>query len=283
MHSSLRTKKRVRKLARIILTFSVLQILAVTIFIPFLYTVLWSLVDPGTGWSYTSLFPRRLSFYHWIYQFTYTQVMEGLLNGFIIASWTTLLTFLVALPTAYALGRLEIPGKEALKVFVLLPMVLPGMAIAMFLGRILFFLGLSQTFAGVVIGHIFMNLPFMIRVLAVSFESIPQDVVEVSAVLGANRLQRLREIYLPLIVPGFFAAGLNTFISSLEEFDISFIIGQPKIPTISTILFASMGTNFVKTQVSVNSLLLIIPNFILLFVIERVLKQDYLGAALGKL
>ena len=283
MDSSLRTKRKLRKITRIILTFFVIELLVVAIFIPFVYTVLWSLVDPETGWSYTSLFPQRLSFYHWIYQFTYTEVMEGLFDGFVIASWTTLLTFLVALPTAYALGRLEIPGKEALKIFVLLPMVLPGMAIAMFLGRILFFLGLSQTFAGIVIGHIFMNLPFMIRVLTVSFEGIPQDVVEVSAVLGANRFQRLREIYLPLIVPGFFAAGLNTFISSLEEFDISFIIGQPRIPTISTILFASMGTNFIKTQVSVNSLLLIIPNFILLFLIERVLKQDYLGASLGKL
>ncbi|MCI1964922.1 MAG: ABC transporter permease subunit [Oscillospiraceae bacterium] len=283
MDSTLRTKKKLRKITKIILTFFVLQILFVAIFIPFCYTILWSLVDPEVGWSYTSLFPQRLSFYHWIYQFTYTQVMQGLINGFIIASWTTMLTFLVALPTSYALGRIEIPGKEALKIFVLLPMVLPGMAIAMFLGRILFYLGLSQTYAGVILGHVFMNLPFMIRVLTVSFEGIPQDVVEVSAVLGANRFQRFREVYLPLIIPGFFAAGLNTFISSLEEFDISFIIGQPKIPTISTILFSSMGTNFVKTQVSVNSLLLIIPNFILLFLIERVLKQDYLGASLGKL
>lgn len=272
-----------KKAVKIILTFFAAKILILTIALPFAYTILWSLVDPDTGWSYQSLFPQKLSFYHWWYQFEYTQVAEGLANGFVIASLTTLFTFVIAAPTAYALGRMEIRSREALKIIVLMPMVLPGMAIAMFLGRILFYMGLSQTYTGIIIGHIFMNLPFMIRVLTVSFEGISQDIIDAGAGLGANKMQRFKELLLPLIAPGFLAAGLHTFIASLEEFDISFIIGQPRIPTISTILYASMGQSFVKTQVSVNALLLIIPNFILLFLIERVLKQDHVGASLGKM
>ena len=272
-----------RKAVRLVLTFIALKFLILSIALPFAYTILWSLVDPEVGWSYQSLFPTKLSFFHWWYQFEYTQVAQGLMNGFLIASITTLCTFIIAAPTAYALGRMEIKRREALKIIVLMPMVLPGMAIAMFLGRILFYMGLSQTYTGIVIGHIFMNLPFMIRVLTVSFEGISQDVIDAGAGLGANKAQRFRELLLPLIAPGFLAAGLHTFISSLEEFDISFIIGQPRIPTISTILYASMGQSFVKTQVSVNALILIIPNFLLLFLIERVLKQDHVGASLGKM
>jgi putative spermidine/putrescine transport system permease protein len=283
MSSAFQKEKRTKKVIKIIATIILINILFVSIFIPFVYTVLWSLVDPEVGWSYTSVFPQKLSLYHWIHQFKYTQVVKGLINGAIIASLTTIFTFIIALPTSYALGRMDIKGKEAIKIIILLPMMLPGMAIALFLGRILYYMGLSQTYCGIVTGHIFMSLPFMIRVLSVSFEAISQDIIDASSVLGADRWKRFKEVYFPLIIPGFFAAGFYTFINSLVEFDISYIIGQPAIPTISTILYASMGTTFVKTQVSVNAMLLIIPNFILLFVVEHVLKEDHAGAALGKI
>jgi putative spermidine/putrescine transport system permease protein len=72
-------------------------------------------------------------------------------------------------------------------------------------------------------------------------------------------------------------------IASLEEFTIAFIIGIPKIQTITTLLFKYLGSNIIKTSSSVLSLILIVPNTILLLICEKFIKTEYMGAALGKL
>lgn len=251
--------------------------------LPLLMAVLWSLVDPEVGWSYPQTFPERLSFYHWIHIFKYTSIGEAIVNSFGIAFATTGLSFLLSLPTAYALGRRNLRGKETLKIGMLLPIVFPGMALALFLGRVFVTMGLSQTYLGVIMAHTIIAMPFMMRILTVSFESIPQEVIDAAENLGAGAWTKFTEVYFPMILPGFLAGSIFSFIASIEEFNLTFIIGSPSIQTIPTVLFSYLGTNFLRTSASVVSLILVIPNIILLIITERFIKTEYLGAALGKM
>lgn len=251
--------------------------------LPLLMAVLWSLVDPEHPWSYPQVWPESVSFYQWIQVFKYTNIVQGIINSFIIAVATTLLSFLLSLPTAYALGRRKIRGKEIFKVTMLLPVIFPGMALALFLGRVFTTAGIAQTYLGVILAHTVIAIPFMMRILTVSFESIPQELIDAAENLGANNWTKLVEVYFPLILPGFFAGSIFSFIQSMEEFNLTFIIGAPSIQTIPTILFSYLGTNFLRTSASVVSLILVIPNLILLAVSERFIKTEYLGAALGKM
>ena len=82
----------------------------------------------------------------------------------------------------------------------LLPMVFPGMALGLFLGRVFFAMGLSGSYAGVIMAHTLVTLPFMLRILVVSFESMPQDVIDAASNLGAGTFVKLKEIYLPLVM-----------------------------------------------------------------------------------
>lgn len=273
-------RKRVLKL--------LLPILLGVIFIlwiglPLLMAVLWSLVDPEHPWSYPQVWPESVSLYQWIQVFKYTNIVQGIINSFIIAVATTLLSFLLSLPTAYALGRRKIRGKEIFKVMMLLPVIFPGMALALFLGRVFTTVGIAQTYLGVILAHTVVAIPFMMRILTVSFESIPQELIDAAENLGANNWTKLVEVYFPLILPGFFAGSIFSFIQSMEEFNLTFIIGAPSIQTIPTILFSYLGTNFLRTSASVVSLILVIPNLVLLAISERFIKTEYLGAALGKM
>ena len=262
------------------LFFVVTQILWVGI--PILMTVLWSLVDPEYPWSFPNLFPEKLSWAQWIYVFKYTNIARALKASYTIAPFAVLLSFLLSLPTAYVLGRKKIPGKKFFMLVVLLPIIMPGMVVALFLSRVFAAFHLTQSFLGLVLAHTLMGLPYMIRVLTTSFEAIPQDIIDAAENLGANTFVKIRDIFLPMVRPGLLAGMIFAFTTSIEEFNLTFVIGTPTFETIPTILYSFLGYNFIRTNASVVSLIMMTPNIVMLFIVERILKSDYLSASLGK-
>ncbi len=261
--------------------FIVMQI--VWVGLPIFMTVLWSLVDPNHPWSYPNILPEKLSWGQWIYVFKYTNIVRALKTSYTIAPFAVLLSFVLSLPTAYVLGRKQIPGKKFFQTIVLLPIIMPGMVVALFLSRVFTAFGLAQSFIGLVLAHTLMGLPYMIRVLTTSFEAIPQDIIDAAENLGANSFVKIKDIFLPMVRPGLLAGMVFAFTTSIEEFNLTFIIGTPTFETIPTILYSFLGYNFIRTNASVVALIMMIPNIIMLFAVENILKSDYLSASLGKL
>ena len=127
-----------------------------------------------------------------------------------------------------------------------------------------------------------MTIPFMLRLLSTSFEAIPRDVPDAAANLGANTFWKFK-FYIPMILPGIFAGAIFTFINSLEEFALTFVIGTPTFTTIPIVLFSYLGYKFVRTNAAVVAILLMVPNATLLFIADQFLKTDFLSTAYGKL
>jgi len=271
-----------RRLYSLLTTFFIVVQL-VWIGTPILMTVLWSLVNPDYPWSFPSMFPEKLSWAQWKYVFKYTNIIRALETSYAIAPCAVVLSFILSLPTAYVLGRKKIPGKKFFMMIVLLPIIMPGMVVALFLSRVFQSFGLAQSFFGLVLAHTLMGLPYMIRVLTTSFEAIPQDVIDAAENLGAGTFAKIRDILLPMVRPGLLAGMVFAFTTSIEEFNLTFIIGTPTFETIPTILYSFLGYNFIRTNASVVALIMMIPNIVMLFAVERILKSEYLSASLGKL
>ena len=261
--------------------FVIVQILWIGI--PILMAVMWSLVDPKKPWSYPNIFPPSFSLAQWKYVFNYTNIGRALRTSYSLAPLAVLLSLVLSLPTSYVLGRKKIPGKKLFMLVVLLPIIMPGMVVALFLSRVFTAFGLSQTFFGLVLAHTLMSIPYMIRVMTTSFQAIPQDVIDAAENLGANTFVKIKDIFLPMIRPGLLAGMIFAFTVSIEEFNLTFVIGTPTFETIPTILYSFMGYNFIRTNASVVALLMMTPNIIMLFIVERFLKSDYLAASLGKM
>jgi putative spermidine/putrescine transport system permease protein len=277
-----RQARRKRRFTTLLTVFFILvQVLWVGV--PIFMTVLWSLVDPNHPWSFPNILPEKLSWGQWMYVFKYTNILRALKTSYTLAPCAVLLSFLFSLPTAYVLGRKQIPGKKFFQTIVLLPIIMPGMVVALFLSRVFNAFGLAQNFFGLVLAHTLMGLPYMIRVLTTSFEAIPQDVIDAAENLGANTFVKIKDIFLPMVRPGLLAGMIFAFTTSIEEFNLTFIIGTPTFETIPTILYSFLGYNFIRTNASVVALIMMIPNIIMLFAVENFLKSDYLSASLGKL
>ncbi len=264
------------------LTLLVIALLVAWTVIPLFMAVMWSLVNPDDPWSPPAVLPPSLSWAQWQYVFEYSNIVGAVVTSFTLAPVVTLISFVLSLPTAYALGRLHFRGKEALRILILLPIVLPGMVIAMFLSRVFFAAGLGQTFVGLVVGHTLLSMPYMLRILATAFEAIPQDVIDAARNLGAGRLALATRILIPMVLPGLVAGAIFTFINSLEEFSLTFVIGTPTFQTIPVVLFDYLGRHFVRTDAAVVSIILLVPSLLLLFATERFLKAEYLSSAFGK-
>ena len=271
-----------RPSVRMFLAFVLVAALTAWTAVPLFMAVMWSLVNPDDPWSPPAVLPPSFSLAQWRYVFTYSEIVRAAATSFALAPVVTVVSFVLSLPTAYAIGRYSFPGKEALRILILLPIVMPAMVVAMFLSRVFYSFGLAQTFVGLVIGHTLLSMPYMLRILATAFESIPQDVIDAARNLGAGRLALVREVLVPMVMPGLFAGSIFTFINSLEEFNLTFVIGTPTFQTIPTVLYDYLGYHFIRTNAAVVSIILLVPSIALLFITERFLKTEYLSSAFGK-
>lgn len=251
--------------------------------IPFTMAVLWSLVDPALPWTPDNLLPPVISTYRWSYMWENSLLKPALLNSYTLAPLAALLTFAISMPTAFAIGRYDFQGKEAVKLVALLPLVVPSFVTAIFFTSILYQIGLAQyRFATILFAHIVLFLPYAIRIMSVSFEQVRIDHINAARDLGASPWAVFRAAYWPAVKPGVLATLLIVFIKSVEEFAIAYIVGQPGFVTIPTLVYASLGQDFNRPNAAVLSLILAFPNVILMLFLERLLKSANPAMASGK-
>ncbi len=250
--------------------------------IPFSMAILWSVVDPAHPWSYPDLLPTVLSFGRWVDVWQTTSLPDALRNSYTLAPAVALLTVTLALPTAYAFGRMEFRGKKLAEMVSLLPMVMPSMILAVFFSSMLLELGLTEPYLNIVIAHTVLALPYAIRILSAGFKAIPQDLIDACADMGAGKIGTFKHAFLPMLKPSLLASTIFCLVISIEEFNMAYVLGAPDFITVPTILYSFLGYSFIRPDAAVVSLILVIPNVLLMLVIERLLKGNYLSQSTGK-
>jgi ABC-type spermidine/putrescine transport system permease subunit II len=255
----------------------------VVLIIPLTVGVLWSLVDPEAGWFPPAILPPSLSLANWRAILSVPEAGHAFVMSFVIAPIVTALCSVLAVPTGYALGRRHLRARRTIELLILAPIILPGIVLATGVGSMFIRMGLSHTIAGVVLVQTVVLLPFMIRIVAATFEGVPQDLIDAARNLGAGPWALTRHVLIPMVKPGLFAGGLFTFIGSLEEFTLTFIVGMPQVQTLPVLLWAYLGgRSTIFTYAAVITMILLAPTILLMFVAERALKQEYLAAGFGK-
>ena len=252
---------------------ALLTVVAVWLFVPFTMAVLWSLVDPETGWNFPDLLPPSLTVMRWVEVWTTTALPQAIANSYMLAPTAAVTTLILASPTAYCFARYDFPGKGLAQVATLLPLVVPGFVLAIFFSSLIFSLGIYSRFLSILMAHCVLFLPYAIRIMTVSFGQVRQDLIDAARDLGASPIAVFRAAYLPALLPGILASLIIVFIQSIEEFAIAFIVGAPNFTTIPSILYSYLGYNFIRPNAAVVSLILVVPNVLLMLGLERLLKS----------
>jgi len=249
--------------------------------LPFGIIVLWSVSD---GWFPPNLLPDGYTARHWLMFLSDPSLTSAVINSLVITVVVTVATMIIAMPTAWALARYDFALKRLVEIFVLAPLIVPGIVVAVGLGRVFLKLDLAYTMLGVIIIQVAGVLPMTIRILASGFEAIPADLIAAARTLGANRIAVTRHILIPLSIPAMLAAGLLSFIGSFEEFERTFIVGAPIVHTLTTRLYINLsGAGLVVPVASVVCLILLLPVFLIFMLTSRIMRDDVMAAGMGKL
>jgi ABC-type spermidine/putrescine transport system permease subunit II len=258
--------------------------LIVTVGVPLVIVLMWSLVSKGNGWFAPRLFPPALSLDFWKDILKTGDIFGSISLSLLIALAVTLLTSVLAFPTAFALARFPFKMKKAVEVYVLAPLIVPGIVVAVGMGELFYRLGFQQSLVGVILAQTVGTLPLMIRLLAATLEGIPSDIIHVARTLGATQAKTTIHVVIPMAIQGFMAGWLLNFIASFEEFDKTFIVGAPLVQTLPVRLFSYIdGGSVVFPLAAVVSFLLLVPMVLVFYLAGRVVKEDVMSAGMGKL
>ncbi len=234
--------------------------------------VIWSLAE---RWNWPSSLPQVMGLRYWSRMLT-GDFLVPLQRGVIIAVIVTVLALLFSVPLGYALARLRFPGRVLILLAFLLPQAFPQLPVFASATREFYRFGLAGTMPGVVLIHLVGALVFAVWTMTAVFRSIPAHLEEAAMNLGASLTRTFVSISLPLAVPGVFASALLVFLYSLDEFTGTLLVGAPFISTLPVYMYtASVG--YELQIASVTALALMVPGAILLLLLERFLKAEYLA------
>ncbi|MEO1706073.1 MAG: ABC transporter permease, partial [Pseudomonadota bacterium] len=178
-------------------------------------------------------FPLRGFTTQWFAELRETPALhEAAINSGIVAVATAILATCLGLFAARAGARYRFPGKSAILGFVMLPLVLPEIIVAISLLVVLLQIGLSLGLWSVIAGHVLICTPFAIAILNGAFAGLDPSLEEAAVDLGETPWQGFRLVTLPLIAPGIVASLLICFTISLDEFIIAFFLSgnAPTLP-----------------------------------------------------
>lgn len=256
--------------------FIVLVILV--LFLPFLPLLIWSFAQ---GWYFPQLVPEQWTLQHWMQLLSpASRVIEGLGQSLAIALITTIFSLIVGLPAGRAIGLMDFPGKEALKLFLLAPIIVSPLATLMGIQFIFIRLGLNGTLLGVILVHLMPTIPYMTLVLASVFANFDTGYETQARSLGASPIQVLSQVTLPLIMPGLVVGALFAFLISWNEFLLTFFVGAGRVFTLPMVLFTLLqgGNTGLIAAVAITS---IIPGLLFLLFSGKALQNEATLGGLG--
>jgi len=245
---------------------------AVVIFGPLSSLVIWSVAEK---WYWPHLFPQQVGLFYWA-KVLQGDMLRALQDGFLIAVVVTILTLLITVPLAYVLARLPIPLKPLILMIFLLPQAFPQLPVFVNSTTLLYRVNLGGKFWGVVLIHMVGALVFAVWTMTAVFRSVPEALEEAAINLGASRLKSFFSVALPLATPGIIASTLLVFLYSLDEFTGTLLVGSPFILTLPVFMYRT-SVGYELQVASISALMLMVPGILLLVLLERYMKSEYLS------
>ncbi len=144
--------------------------------------------------------------------------IKPLINSIGIALITTAISIVLASFCAYAIARLEFPGKRVILAGALAIAMFPPISTVGPLFDMWRALGLYDTWLGLIIPYLTFSLPLAIYVLVAFFREIPWDLEQAAQVDGATPFQAFTKVIVPLAAPGVFTAAILVFIFCWNDF-----------------------------------------------------------------
>jgi multiple sugar transport system permease protein len=163
---------------------------------------------------------------HYKFLFENTRFLLWLKNSALVAVVSTTISIIIGTLAAYSLARLRFKGSRALGLTIFITYLIPTTLIFLPLAYVVRNLGLYDKQIALMITYPTFLIPFCTWLLMGYFKGIPRELEESAMIDGATRLQALRMVILPIMMPGIISAALFAFTLSWNEFVYALTLAQ---------------------------------------------------------
>jgi putative spermidine/putrescine transport system permease protein len=211
----------------------------------------------GTG-SELIFPPRSYSFELYRQYFQESTWMAVTSQSVKIGVATMIVSLLLGFAAAYGLHRTDFRGRGTLTIFLMSPMFMPHIAVA--LAMYLYFsrLGLVGTTFGLVVAHTVVTVPFVMVTAFAGLRYVDRNLELAAETMGAGRLRVVWKVVLPLVMPSIVTAGLFAFLLSFDEVVISYFISSVQSETLPVKMYSSIHWEISPVLAAISSLLTIL-------------------------
>jgi len=185
--------------------------------IPVLWLVSLSFKDPSTITD-GSFYPHKWTWDNYSGIFDQPLFTHALVNSIAIALISTFFGVALGAMAAYAIARLNFPGKRLLVASALLIAMFPPISLVNPMFNLWRTLGIFDTWIGLIIPYMTFSLPLSIYTLSAFFREIPWELERAAALDGATPLQAFRRVIIPLAAPGVFTTAILVFLYCWNDF-----------------------------------------------------------------
>lgn len=202
-------------------------------------------------------------------------------NSFIIAISSTVLVVILGTLAGYAFARLKFPGRDLILGGLLVSRMFQGAALLLPTYRLMNALNLQDSLLGLILLYSAFGLPFATWIIASSLREIPVELEESAMMDGANRLQSMLIIVLPLATPALITAAMWHFVGAWSEFAFASILLESSDNKTVTIGLASFVELFTLEfqRVGAAATLVAMPIMLVFFFGQRYFTRGLLAGA----
>ncbi|MHA6732027.1 ABC transporter permease [Devosia sp. A369] len=199
--------------------------------------------------------------------------MASFQASLVLGSISATLAALFAVPTAMAIVRFEFPGRTALLSLCMSPLMVPSIVLGVAFLRFLSQIGLGGTMFGLVISHVIIITPFVLRTVMNSLGSLDLALDNAAASLGSSALTTFRRVTLPLIAPGIVSGWVLAFINSFDEVTMTIFIASPGLTTLPVRLMLYIEDSIDPLVAAVSTVLIVLA-VVAMLILDRLFGID---------
>jgi len=205
----------------------------------------------------------------------YRPFWESMGLSVVIAGGASVVAMLLGLPAALAVVRYRFPGRQVLAAILMAPIVIP--AIILGVGLLMLYtqffvhtlhVAVNGSVTGLMIGHVMVCLPWVVRVLIAGLHGLEAEVEEAAMNLGARPPAVLWHVTLPLLRPALVAAGIFAFIASFGNVELSLMLSVPGTSTLPVVILTYLD-NYNDPSVAALSTVLILGTAAVIVLADR--------------
>jgi putative spermidine/putrescine transport system permease protein len=208
--------------------------------------------------------PKELGLNNYVKFFTDSRWIGSFSVSVRLAFVVAIISTVLGVLASFGLTRGRYRGKSAIQGLLLLPIVTPGIVVAIAVYALFIKMHIVGSWLAFILAHTLIALPFVIVTVSSALSTFDRKLELAAASLGANPLNTMLRVTLPVIRPGILSGAVFAFVTSFDEVVVALFIQSPTLRTLPTMMWQSVTSEIDPTIAAASTLVIVVTTILIL-------------------